>query len=350
MAAIRSTKNFIKNMSTNAVSATIPKVQKAWFFTENGGLDVLKYEDFPVPEVGDNDVLIKNRFAGVNFIESYFRKGIYSTEKPYVLGSEASGIVAAVGKNVSGLKVNDKVAYLGRGSLAQYTKVAGTSQVLKLPDTAKDEELKVYAASLVSVLTAMTFTKECYSIQKGDFALLYAAAGSAGIAFNQTLKKAGARVIAVASTDEKLKTAQEYGAEFLINSSKEDVLKRVLDITNGEGVSVAYDSVGKDTFDITLNALRRKGTFVSYGNASGPVEPFALSRLTPKNLKLLRPSLFGYLGAQEERDYYYKEFVSGLESGSLKIPIYKTYPLSEYKQATSELEARKTSGKSVVEI
>ncbi|CEP62175.1 NADPH:quinone reductase LALA0_S04e09538g [Lachancea lanzarotensis] len=349
MVVISSTKNLFRKMSTNAAGA-LPSVQKAVFFTENGGLDVLKYEDFPVPKIGDNDVLVKNRFAGVNFIESYFREGIYPTEKPYVLGSEASGVVAAVGKNVKGLEVNDKIAYLTRGALAQYTKVADTSPLVKLPASSTDEQLKQYAASLVSLLTALTFTKESYSIQKGDFALLYAAAGSAGIAFNQTLKKAGARVIAVASTDEKLKIAQKYGAEFLINSSKEDILKRVLEITNGEGVSVAYDSVGKDTFETTLAALKRKGTFVSYGNASGPVVPFALSRLTPKNVKLLRPSLFGYLGSKEERDYYFQEFVTGLESNSLKIPINKTYPLSEYKQATSELEARKTTGKSVVEI
>ncbi|SCU88733.1 LAME_0E00958g1_1 [Lachancea meyersii CBS 8951] len=344
-----SSRTFLRTMSAQA-SSTIPKTQKAWFLNETGDLDVVKYDDFPVPKIGDKDVLVKNKYAGVNFIEAYYRKGIYPLQKPYVLGQEASGTVVAIGEDVQGLEVNDKVAYVAGASMAQYTKVGSDKLLVKLPASTSDDQLKIYAASMISVLTALTFTKECYSIQKGDFALLYAAAGSAGLAFDQTLKKAGARVIAVASTDAKLKLAQEYGAEFLINSSKEDILERVQQITNGEGVSVVYDSVGKDTFETTLDAVKRKGTVVSYGNASGPVEPVVLAKLSPKNVKLLRPRIFGYLGSQEEWEYYSNELVTAVNSGEVTIPISKTYSMSEYKQAATELEARKTTGKTVLEI
>ncbi|SCV02325.1 LANO_0F16754g1_1 [Lachancea nothofagi CBS 11611] len=345
---LRSALSFTKTMSTSA--KTIPTIQKAVFFRENGGPEVLKYEDYPVPKIGDNEVLVKNKYAGINFIEAYFRKGIYPSQKPYVLGREASGTIVAKGKNVTKFDVNDNVAYVSPGSMAQYTSVPEKAPIARLPASTTDEQLRLYAASMVQVLTAMTLIRECHPLKKGDFVLLYAAAGGAGLAFDQLLKKAGVRVIAVASTDEKLALAKENGAEFLINGSKDDVLKKVLEITGGEGVSVAYDSVGKDTFDTTLNAVKRKGTIVSFGNASGPVEPVDIYRLTAKNLSLMRPSVIGYISNEEDWKYYSGELVKLIDSGEINVLISKVYPLSEYKTATCELEARKTVGKLLLEI
>ncbi|SCU99452.1 LADA_0H19856g1_1 [Lachancea dasiensis] len=347
---LRPTISAVRKMATNAAATAIPSTHKAVFIRETGGLEVLRYEDYPVPKVGDNDILVKNKYAGVNFIESYFRKGIYPSEKPYVLGREATGIVVAKGQNVTKFDLNDKVAYICAGTLAQYTSVNEHGKIVRLPESTSEEKLKLYAASLIQVMTAVTFVREAYTIQKGDFALLYAAAGGAGLAFNQVLKSAGARVIAVASTGAKLQLAQEYGAEFLINSSTDDILAKVLEYTNGEGVSVAYDSVGKDTFDTTLAAVKRKGTIVSFGNASGSVDPLHIGRLTPKNVKLLRPSLLGYLGSEEEWDFYSRQLIELVDGGKVKVLISKVYPLSEYKQATTALEARKTVGKLLIEI
>ncbi|CDO91981.1 unnamed protein product [Kluyveromyces dobzhanskii CBS 2104] len=331
--------------------SSIPSVQKVSLFRENGGPEVLRYEeDFPVPKIGATDLLIKNKFAGINFIEVYFRKGIYPSEKPYLLGREAVGVIVAKGDRVEKYNIGDKVAYLSGSTFAQYTKFPQDGNLIKLPENITVEKEKTIAGSLVQGLTALTFVEEAYNVQKGDFILLYAAAGGAGLIFDQLLKKKGARTIAVASSDEKLQLAKEYGAEFVINSSKEDIVQRVKEITGGKGVDAAFDSIGKDTFETTLEAVKRKGTIVSFGNASGPIPPFPINRLSAKNLKILRPQLFGYLAEPGEWDHYSSELVRLIDSGELKINISKVYPLKDYKQATEDLESRKTVGKLVLEI
>lgn len=333
-------------------SSAIPSVQKVVLIRETGGPEVIRYEeDFPVPKISENELLIKNSYAGVNFIEAYFRKGIYPSEKPYVLGREAVGTVVAKGeKSGDKFEIGDKVAYLSPGTFAQYTKYPSNGKIIKLPQDISKEKLITTAASLVQGLTALTFIDEAYSVKKGDYILVYAAAGGVGLILDQLLKKRGARTIAVASTDEKLQLAKEYGAEFLINSSKEDIVERVNEITNGQGVEAAFDSVGKDTFETTLQALKRKGTFVSYGNASGPVPPVPLNKLVPKNIKLVRPQVFGYITADDEWEHYSSELVRLIDSGELKIKVFKVYPLKDYRQTTEELEGRKTTGKLVLEI
>ncbi|KAH3668524.1 hypothetical protein OGAPHI_002278 [Ogataea philodendri] len=251
---------------------TLPTTQKAIYFTENGDRDVLKYEDVPVPKIGEDEILIKNRYAGINFIEVYFRKGVYPSEKPYTLGREAAGEVVAVGSKVDKVQVGDKVGYLYPGSFAQYTKVPASHNILKLPKDTSDDLLKLVSASLLQGLTALTFIYEAYDVKEGDYILVTAAAGGVGLILNQLLSKVKkAHVIALASTEEKLKLAKEAGAEFLINSSttsQEEQIKKILEITNGEGVAASFDSVGKDTLELSLGAVARKGTFVSYGNAS----------------------------------------------------------------------------------
>lgn len=332
------------------MNGVIPKIQKVVVIDGVGGYDVIKYEDYPVPSISGKDLLIKNKYTGVNYIESYFRKGLYPCEKPYILGREAAGTIVAKGKDVTNFEIGDKVAYISNSTFAQYTKFPSEGTVMKLSKETNDEELKLYAAGLLQALTALSFTNEAYHVRKGDYILLFAAAGGVGLILNQLLRMKGAHAIAVASTDEKLEIAKEYGAEYLINSSKEDILKKVLEITNGEGVDASFDSVGKDTFEITLAALKRKGVFVSFGNASGLIPPFSINRLSPKNITLVRPQLYGYIADLKEWKSYTDEFVGLINSKKLNIKIYKTYPLKDYKSAAVDIESRKTIGKLVLEI
>lgn len=332
------------------MSGTIPETQKVVLIDGVGGYDVIKYEDYPVPLISDEDLLIKNKYAGVNYIESYFRKGLYPCEKPYVLGREATGTVVAKGKDVNNFQIGDQVAYISHSTFAQYTKFSSKGNVMRLPKCTSDEKMKLYAAGLLQALTALSFTNEAYHVKKGDYILVYAAAGGVGLILNQLLKMKGAHAIAVASTDEKLDIAKKNGAEYLINSSKEDVLERVLEITNGEGVDSSFDSIGKDTFETTLAALKRKGVFVSFGNASGLIPPLSITRLSPKNITLVRPQLYAYIANPEEWAYYTDKFVDLVGSKKLNIKIYKTYALKDYKIAAADIESRKTTGKLVLEI
>lgn len=329
------------------------KQQKVILFEENGeSLDVLQYKDVPVPTlVSPTDIIVRNRYSGINMIESYFRKGIYPTEKPYILGREASGEIVAVGSDVTEYHVGDKIAYLSGRTFAQYTKVdSKTTNIVKLKPDVTDEELKFYGGLLLQGLTALTFINEAYYVKKGDYILVWAAAGGVGKLLVQLISQRGAHVIAIASTDAKLKLAKELGADYVINSSNEDIAKRVHEITSGKGVQCSFDSIGKDSVDISIDSLARKGTFVSYGNASGPVPPFTISRLSPKNLKLLRPVLFGYISDPEDWKKYSTELLQLIEDKKLKVDITKVYPLSDYKDAAQDLEGRKTTGKLVLKI
>lgn len=315
--------------------------------------DGIQYKEVDAPQItGAKDVIIKNRYSGVNFIDAYFRKNLYPCDVPYIFGKEAAGEVAAVGSEVSRFKVGDKVAYIGINTFAQYTKIPEDYvRIAKLPADSSDEQLKTYAGALLSGLTAITFAHDAHPVQKGDFLLVWAAAGGFGQLFIQYVtKKLGARVIAVASTEEKLQKAKSLGAEFLINSSTDDVVAKTNEFTGGAGATVSYDSIGKDTWQTSLAALGLKGHWVSFGNASGLVPPFSILELSPKNLKVSRPTLFGFTGTHEEFDKWTKILFDLLNSGVLKLDIYKTYPLKDYAQATSDLESRKSTGKLVIEI
>lgn len=336
-------------MSTNE----LPSTQKVVLFEENSdSLDVIKFTDFDTPKIASpNEIIIKNKFAGVNFIDSYFRKGVYPSQKPHIFGREAVGVVAAVGDKVTKFSVGDKVAYLSGSTFAQYTKLTDSHvQILKLDPSTSDESLKFYAAALLQGLTALTFIHESYEVQEGDYILVWAAAGGVGKVLTQLISQKGAHVIAIASTEEKLALAKKYGAEYGVNHLTDDIVEKVKEITDGKGVNASFDSVGKDSAEITLTSLARKGTFVSYGNSSGVVPPLSINRLSPKNLTVLRPQLMGYVTTSEEWEHYVRLLFKLIDSGDLKIDILKTYPLSEYKQATADLEGRKTTGKLVLEV
>ncbi|KAI5950527.1 hypothetical protein CANMA_005187 [Candida margitis] len=335
-------------------SSSIPKTQKVVLFNDTGDFDKIEYvTDFPTPTIeSDHDIVVKNAYAGINFIEAYFRKGIYPiTAKPYVFGREASGEVVAIGSKVTNLQVGDKIAYLSSSTFAQYTKITDQEfKYVKLPASASDKDLEVYGSFFLQGLTALTFIHEAYNVTKGDYVLVWAAAGGVGKILVQLISHLGAHVIAIASTEEKLQLAKSYGAEYLIDANSDDIDQKVDKITNGAGVAASFDSVGKDTFYTSLNSLARKGTFVSYGNSSGPVTPFPLALLSPKNIKLLRPQLGAYIATKQEWDHYSALLLDLYQSGKLKFDIYKVYDLKDYKQAAQDLEGRKTHGKLTLKI
>lgn len=333
---------------------TLPTAQKAIYYDENGGIDKLKFSsEWPLPSIGADDILVKNKFAGINFIEVYFRKGIYPSEKPYIPGREAAGEVVAVGSNVKGFEVGDKIAGLFPKNFAQFSAIDSKSNsIINLGKESSDEQLKLYTASLLQGLTALTLIEEAYKVKEGDYIFITAAAGGVGLILNQLLKMRGAHTIAVSSSDEKLALAKENGAEFLLNSSKlsfDQIKDEVLKITNGDGVEAVFDSIGKDSFECSLAIVKRKGSLISFGNASGTVPPFSINRLST-NIKLMRPQLFGYITTKEEFNHYTSQLFDLIDNGKLNIKIHDVYPLEDYPRATTDMEDRKTTGKLVLSI
>lgn len=337
-------------------TSNIPEKQAVVYYDQTGGPEVLKYsKDFPVPKINENEILVKNSYAGINFIEVYFRNGIYPASFPYIPGREASGEVVSVGSNVENFKIGDKIAYLGNQNFAQFTKLDSSKpSILNLGQQISDDQLKIYAASLIQGLTALTFIHEAYAVQENDYILVTAAAGGVGLILDQLIGKIKkAHVIAVASTNEKLEKAKKNGAEFLLNSSElsyDEISDKILDITKGKGVDAIFDSIGKDSFEMDMKVIKRKGTLISFGNASGAVPPLSINRLSPKNVKLLRPQLFGYITEPEEFKFYTKMLFDLINSGALNIDIHKVYSLEDYKSATIEMEGRKTTGKLLLKI
>jgi len=327
--------------------SSLPKTMKAVVIEKTGGTDVLQYKsDVPVPEPKGDEVLIKNEYIGINYIDTYFRSGVYNPPSfPYILGREGAGTIAALGPNApSDLTVGARVSYMGQNAYAEYT-AATSTYVTTLPDSI---DAKIGAAAPLQALTALTLIREAYAVQKGDWVLVTAAAGGVGLWLCQLLKAVGARTIATASTEEKRALAKQNGAEVVLGyyaEDREQFVKKVLEITGGEGVHAVFDSVGKDTFDSSLAVVRRKGTMVSFGNASGPVTGFALARLSAKNVKLLRTTLFNYIATREEFLQYAKELWGFIERDGLNVKVHDVYPLEEIKRATEDIEGRKTTGK-----
>ncbi|KAJ5492361.1 Alcohol dehydrogenase superfamily zinc-type [Penicillium expansum] len=328
----------IRNMS-------IPATMKAVVVEQTGGPEVLQYKtSYPVPTPQAGQLLVRNNISGVNYIDTYFRTGLYPAPKPEILGREGAGVVAAVGPQTSGFQVGDRVAWLSSGGYAEYTAVPA-AQTAKIPEGISDEDIM---ASFLSGLTVLAFVKETYPVQKGDWVLLHAAAGGAGFLMTQILKTLGAKVIGTAGGAEKCALVKSLGADVVIdyrNEEDKDWVKKVKEATGGRGVDVVYDSVGKDTWEGSLEAVKRKGTIVWFGNASGPVPPLPLARLTPKCVKVARPSLFGYIQTREEFESYTNELFGLLKSGQLKTKIHKIYPLEDIAQVHKDLEGRKTMGK-----
>lgn len=335
------------------MSTEIPKTMRGILVEELGGPEVLLYKtDLEVPKPGEGQVLVKNEYAGLNYIDTYFRTGLYPSKKPEILGRDGYGTIVSLGepstsKPLHDLQVGDKVVWLATGGYAEYV-AAPALHTYKVPEGL---DPKIALAAVLQGLTAITLIREAHPVQKGEFVLVHAAAGGVGIFLTQLLKAVGAHVIATASTAEKLETAKKNGAEYLINYSEEkDVVGKVLEITGGEGVAVSFDGVGKSTFDDNLLLVKRKGTIVSYGNASGAVPPFAIARLSAKNHKLLRPTLFNYISTRSEFSDNLSELFKTILDGKLDVKIHEVYPLEEVRKAHEDLEGRKTSGKLLLKI
>ncbi|VVT56116.1 uncharacterized protein SAPINGB_P004827 [Magnusiomyces paraingens] len=327
---------------------TIPSTQKAIRIHKTGDFDVVQLDkDVAVPEISDTQILVKNAYAGINFIENYFRIGLYPASYPLTLGREGAGEVVKVGAKVTKFAVGDKVSYVNPNAYAQYTALEQAAKVLKNPEGI---DTKLGAASLLQGLTALTFVKEAYEVKAGDYILVHAAAGGTGSIIVQLAHHFGAHVIGTVSTPEKAQIAKENGADYIINYKTEDIVERVNEITKGQGVQGVFDGVGKSTFETSLAALARKGTLVSFGNASGPVPPVSLLSLSAKNLKILRPTLFNYIYSVDEWKYYSELLFKLIADKVVRIKVSNVYPLEKTRDGLRDLFEGKTTGKLLVEI
>jgi len=308
-----------------------------------GGPEVMELVDLPVPEPKANEAVVKLTASGVNFIDVYFREGRYKAAVPFVPGQEGAGQVVAVGKDVTTLKNGDRVAWTATlGCYAEYVAVAA-DRLVQIPAGVSDQQA---AAAMLQGMTAHYLSHDSHPLKRGETALVHAAAGGVGLLLVQMAHNIGARVIATVSTEEKAKLAREAGADDIILYTKQDFEAETKKLTEGRGVDVVYDSVGKTTFDKGLNLLRPRGMMVLFGGSSGPVAPFDPIILTQKgSLFLTRPSLGNYIATGEELMSRSNAVFGMIAAGKLKLRIEHTYPLAEVQRAHRELEGRKTTGK-----
>jgi NADPH2:quinone reductase len=316
---------------------------KAVQVKQPGGPEVLELEDMAVPQPKPNEAVVKIAAAGVNFIDVYNRTGHYKVPLPFVPGQEGAGTVTAVGKDVTTVKVGDRVAYTGvLGSYAEYAS-APADRLVKIPSGLNERDA---AAAMLQGMTAHYLSHDTFPLKKGQTALVHAAAGGVGLLLVQMAHNLGARVIATVSTEEKAKLAREAGADDVILYTQADFEAETKRLSDGKGVDVVYDSVGKTTFDKGLNLLRPRGMMVLYGGSSGPVPAFDPLVLTQKgSLFLTRPSLTHYIITGEQLQARAGAVLDMIRQGKVKLRIQHTYPLAQAQQAHRDLEGRKTTGK-----
>ena len=310
---------------------------------QNGGPEVLRYEEIPVPEPGAGEARVKIEAIGLNYIDIYQRTGLYPLKVPFTLGMEGAGIVDAVGANVVEVKKGDRVAYsMHLGSYAEYA-VVPAWKLVPLP---RSIDSRSAAAVMLQGMTAHYLTRSIYPLKEGEAALVHAAAGGVGLLLIQIAKRTGATVFGTVSTEEKAKLAREAGADEVILYTQTDFLTEVKRLTNGAGMHVVYDSVGKDTFEKSLDCLRPRGYLVLFGNSSGPVPLFDLGKLAAKgSLFVTRPTLLHYASNREELLQRSGDLFKWIANGELKLRIDRSFSLSEAAEAQRQLEARKTTGK-----
>ena len=314
---------------------------------QTGGPEVLKLITLPDPQPGPGQVLIKIEASGVNFIDTYFREGRYPAPLPYILGQEAAGTILKLGPGVNSVAVGERVAWCGTspGSTGTYADMAlaAASSVVAMP---AELTFAQAAAAILQGMTAHYLLHATFVPQFGDFVLIHAGAGGTGLLLIQLAKRLGARVITTVSTEEKAALAREAGADDVILYTQEDLVSRVKEITHGEGLPVVYDSVGKTTFEQSLQCLCPRGTLVLFGGASGPVPPFDLIRLSQMgSLYVTRPTLKDYIHTREDLERRTRDIFRWVADGTLKLRLEHTYPLAEAAQAQIDLAGRKTTGK-----
>jgi NADPH:quinone reductase len=320
---------------------------KAIQLQQIGGPEVLQLAELPIPEPGPGQVLIRVEATGVNFVEIYFRKGVYKTSLPFVPGSEAAGTVEELGPGVTGFEAGDSVASVSvLGSYAEYALVAAASLV-KVPEGLTMEQA---AAAMLQGMTAHYLSHSTFPLQPGNIALIHAGAGGVGLLLTQMATRIGARVITTCSTEEKAELSREAGASDVILYTEMEFEPEVKRLTGGKGVDVVYDSVGKTTFEGSLNCLRPRGLLALFGASSGPVPPFDLIQLSGKgSLFVTRPTLWHYIASRTELEWRAGDVLGWAAKGELKLRTEFMYPLAEAAQAQSDLEARMTTGKILLE-
>jgi len=313
-----------------------------------GGPEVLQLVELPNPKPKPNEAIVQLKASGVDFIDVYFREGRYPAPLPFVDGQEAAGIVTEVGSEVSDVKVGDRVSYTGvLGSYAEYAAVPA-ARLVHIPD---DVSFELAASVMLQGMTAHYLLNSTYKLKSGETALIHAAAGGVGLLLVQLAKRAGARVIATAGSPDKTELARAAGADECINYNEQDFEVETRRLTDGQGVHVVYDGVGKATFDKDLNVLRPRGYLVLFGGSSGAVPPFDLIKLSQKgSLYITRPTLLNYISTREDLEWRSKEILDLVGSGELNVRIHHSYQLADAAQAHHDLEGRKTSGKLLLKI
>jgi NADPH2:quinone reductase len=314
-----------------------------------GGPEQFRIVDMEVGDPGPGQIRIRHEACGLNFIDVYQRSGLYPLQMPHAMGMEAAGVIEAVGEGVTHLKVGDRAAYAAMPPGA-YTaaRVMNAAQVCPLPDGISIEE---GAAMMLKGMTTQYLFRRTTPIGKGDFVLFHAAAGGVGLMACQWAASEGIRLIGTAGTDDKCQLALDHGAEACINYRSEDFVSRVKELTGGTGVHVVMDAVGKDTFEGSLDSLRPFGMLISFGNASGPVPPFNIATLAAKgSLKITRPTLFTHIGDHETCQQMARELFEKVQSGAVKIRIDQRFPLEDVAEAHRALEARKTTGQTILTL
>jgi len=309
--------------------------------TRAGGPEVLEAVDLALPSPGPGQIRVRHAAVGLNFIDTYHRSGLYPMRMPAVLGLEAAGIVDAVGDGVSRFGLGDRVAYNGSPGAYAEAAIVPADRAVGVPDGVS---LETAAAVLLKGMTAEFLVRRCFHVKPGDAVLIHAAAGGVGQLLVQWCKALGATVLATVGSPAKAEIALGLGANHVILYGTEDVAVRVAELTGGKGVAVVYDGVGKDTFEASLKSLGRRGVLATFGNASGPVPPFAPLELGSRSLYVTRPRLFDYIATTEELDESAEALFAVLASGAVKVEIGQTFRLSEARAAHEALEGRRTTG------
>ncbi|WP_050464978.1 quinone oxidoreductase family protein [Herbaspirillum autotrophicum] len=320
---------------------------KAIRMFKTGGPEVMEYVDVEVGDPGPGEVRIRHAACGLNFIDVYFRTGLYPQPLPGGLGQEAAGTIEAVGAGVTDFKEGDRVAYAGRPNGAySEARVMPADILVKLPDSISFDTA---AGMMLQGMTVQYLLRQTYPLKGGETILFHAAAGGIGLIASQWARALGVTMIGTVSSDEKAALAKANGCTYVINYKTENFVERVKEITAGKGVPVVYDSIGKDTFTGSLDCLSPRGLMVSFGNASGPVSPFGLNELVSRgSLYLTRPSLGNYVATREQLDATAGDLFSMVESGKVSIEINQRYALKDVGQAHIDLESRKTTGSTIL--
>ena len=316
-------------------------------FDKAGGPSVLKWREVTLGKPKKGEALVRHTAIGLNYIDTYHRSGLYPLPLPSGIGLEGAGVVEAVGAGVTHVKPGDRVAYAG-GVPGAYSeaRVMGADKLVKIPAKISDEQA---AAMMLQGMTTEYLVRRTYPVKKGDMVLFHAAAGGVGLIAGQWLKSIGAVAIGTAGGPAKCKLAKAHGYTHVIDYKKQDFVKRVKTLTKGAGVPVVYDSVGKDTWDGSLDCLAPRGVMVSFGNASGPVAPIAPGILSAKgSLYLTRPTLMSYTATRKDLEGSARALFKLVTSGKIKIEINQTYALKDAKKAHQDLEARKTTGSTIL--